>query len=117
MRCENCDNYLIELNRCKFCHFEKADNEPWEWNILELDDSYGWSHLQILERLEQKGIECLSADIWFNNNMAYLVTHSATSKDIAKALNLHEEVVYENQNNGLIILNLYQEKILRKKEN
>ena len=34
MNCEYCENYLSELNRCKFCHFEVCD----EYKYVTNDD-------------------------------------------------------------------------------
>ena len=117
MKCKMCSNYLSELDTCKFCSFEPDDSYARDdWDILDLDDDVDWSHFQILNRLHSKGIECIYADIWFDKNMAYLSGCFADSGKIAKVLGLHEEVVYGGLDNGLVILNLYQEKHIRKSE-
>ena len=114
MRCDYCQNYLSSLGRCKFCHFEYEESViKDDWDILDLDEDDGWEHEQILNRLHSKGIDCISADIWFNKNMAYLMGCFSDTALIADALGLHEESVYGNLDNGLVILNLYQEKHIR----
>lgn len=116
-RCRVCDNYLRGVESCKFCHFEWANDyppcDPDVFDIFRLDDNLEWSHLQLLDRLYYKGIECLQADIWFDNNVAYLVGCRASPERVADALNLHKECVYGNLENGLVIINLFQEKYLR----
>ena len=85
-----------------------------KWDIFSLDDDEGWSHLQIQQRLAKEGIECIVADIWGNENMAYLVGCDTHNKlRIAMALNINEECVYVDDLHGLIIINLFQEKYLR----
>ena len=116
-RCNNCSNYLSKLERCKFCYYEFDESLSWnnddDWDILELDDDVEWSHLQILYRLHSKGIECLFADIWWDNNMAFLVGVKASDERVARALGIKEEVIYNDYEHGLMILNLFKEKYLR----
>lgn len=111
MKCNFCSNYMSELGRCKFCHFEYEERKD-DWDILDLPDDE-WEHIQILNRLHSQGIECISADIWFGDNMAFLLGCLADTDKIAKVLGLHEESVYGNLDSGLVILNLYQEKHIR----
>ena len=121
MKCEFCNNYLEELKRCKFCSFEF--NEKYEffksddWDIMNLKEEDGWEHTQILDRLRLKNIDCYKADIWFDNNMAYLVGCHESSDRIADVLGLHKDVVYNDFENGIILLNLFQEKCIREDEN
>lgn len=118
MKCSFCANYLSELDRCKFCSFEYEERYSGDdWDILELDDDIEWSHKQILNRLHSKGIDCISADIWFDNDCAFLLGCFAYTDKVARALNLHNESVYGNLDNGLVILNLYKEKQLRLSKN
>ena len=117
-RCTVCNNYMTELDRCKFCHFEWVDDYPPcsddPFDILDMQEEDGWEHIQIKDRLYYKGIKCWSADIWFDNNMAIIVNPQPSNrKGIADALGIHEEVVYDDCENGLMILNLFQEKWLR----
>lgn len=117
MKCNFCSNFMSELDRCKFCHFEYEERYiKDDWDILDLDEADGWEHEQILNRLHSKDIDCVMADIYFSNNMAYLLGCFADSKMIARVLGLHEEVVYGGSDNGLVILNLYQEKCIRRDE-
>ena len=112
MKCEICNNYTN--GECKFCNFEY---HRWyhsdDWNILNLDDDYEWSHLQIQYRLKAKNIDCLSADIWWDNNLAYIIGAKAHKEAVADALGVNRECVYDNSEMGLMILNLFQEKFLR----
>ena len=116
-RCRVCDNYLRGAETCKYCQFEWAVDYPptsdGEWDILDLDDNIEWSHLQIIDRLYAKGIECLSADIWYENNLAYIIGAKASRERVAEVLGVHDEVVYEQPELCLMILNLFQEKYLR----
>ena len=116
-KCRVCDNYLAGVDTCKFCHFEWRREYPptndGEWDILDLNDDIEWSHHQILDRLHYKKIECLRADIWWDYNMAYLINVKADTSKVAMALGIHEEVIYNDFENGLMILNLFQEKYLR----
>ena len=116
MNCKFCKNYIIEEDMCDFCQFEYKhasvllDN----WSIfgLDADGESEWAHIQILDRLHEKGIECLFADIWYNENIAFIIGAKADADDIAKALNLHKECVYTEFEHGMVILNLFQEKYL-----
>ena len=85
-----------------------------DWDILNLDEEDGWVHKQIQYRLKDKGIECLMADIWYGDNAACLLGCYESADMIARALNMNPECVYGNTAYGFIILNLYQEKCLRK---
>ena len=116
-RCGYCKNYMNGIGRCKFCNFEYDEyytND--DWDILDLDEDYEWSHLQILNRIHAKGLPCLFADIWCDNNMAWLVGCNVFTSKIAEVLGVHEECVYNSSDQAFIIINLYQEKCIRKKE-
>lgn len=114
-KCNICKHNLVD--GCEFCKFEYADDLPWtddeKWDILNLDDDYEWSHLQILYRLNAKGIDCMKADIWFGNDLAYLFLVDTDREKIADALGVHKEVVYAQDFEAFVIINLFQEKYLR----
>jgi hypothetical protein len=116
-KCRVCDNYLPGVDTCKFCSFEwRTDYPPTidvPYDIFEADDDVEWSHLQLLDRLHFKGIDCWSADIWFDNNLAYLWGCKGSKSDVALALHVHEEVIYDDVEHGFMIINLFQEKYLR----
>ena len=116
-KCRVCDNYLRGVETCKFCSFEWAKDYPptndTEFDIFEMDDDIEWSHLQIMDRLKYKGINCLSADIWPDNNLAYVIGADANRERVAEALHIHKECVYEDGLKPLLIINLFQEKCLR----
>jgi len=120
MNCNFCQNYLSELDRCKFCHFEfDEEYDPYksdDWDILNLKEEDGWEHIQILDRLRLKGVDCYQADIWFDNNIAVLIGCMADKSVLSRVLNINEDVIYCDYEQGNIILNLYQEKCLRKSE-
>ena len=93
------------------------DDETHEWDILHLNEEDGWEHEQIRDRLHLKGIDCYSADIWFEKNMAFLLGVDPWKSDkVAEALGLHREVIYTDGEHQFMILNLYQEKDLREIE-
>lgn len=114
MRCEYCQNYLSELDRCKFCSFEYEEKiVSDDWDIFNLNEDDGWEHKQILARLHSQKVECIFADIYFDYDIAFLIGCYATSQKIANALNLNIKSVYGNNDNGLVILNLHKEKAYR----
>ena len=116
-KCRICDNYLPGVDTCKFCSFEwRTDYPPTNdasYDILDMDDDLEWSHLQLLDRLHYKKIECLSADIWTDDNIAYLLGVRADKSRVADALHINEEVIYSDPDKGFMIINLFQEKYLR----
>lgn len=115
MKCHICDNYMSGIQKCKFCHFEWATELPWtddDWDILNIDDEIEWSHLQIMYRLKAKGIECIRADIWFDNNIAVIIGANANNYNVAKALGVDKRCIYADEF-GMKIINLYQEKAIR----
>lgn len=122
MKCDSCINFMTGVDRCKFCHWEfDPGYNPWnkdDWDIFSInDDEEEWSHIQLLKRLRSNNIDCLFVDIWCDNNLAYIIGCVDNSEKIANVLNIHKDVIYlANDNAGLVILNLYQEKCIRKKE-
>lgn len=117
-RCNVCENYLTGLSepRCKFCNFEWAKElVKDDWDILNEDDSWCYDSA-IRDRLWSQGIECLSADIWAFDNMAIVYGNCNNEFKLARALNVHEEVIYYDPLHDVAIINLYQEKDLRKKD-
>ena len=115
-KCRVCENYLRGLDKCKYCHFEWSSDYPptidVPFDIFDLEDDVEWVHLQILDRLHYKKIDCLYADMWVDDLVILIGCH-AKNKEIADALHIHEEVVYRDDIHDLIILNLFQEKYLR----
>lgn len=113
MKCEICANYMSQVGSCKFCHFEYCRRYTVDdWDILEQDFELD-IHKEIHRRLSAKGIDCISADIYGDYNIAYLIGCWANNGAIADALGVDERVVYGNNENGLVIINLYREKCLR----
>ena len=116
MKCDICKNYMSELDRCKFCSFEYDESSHYrddDWDILSLDDDDGWTHEQIMVRLFAKGIKCLMTDIWWDNNLAYVIGADASAERVADALNIYRESVYDCGILPMFILDLRLEKELR----
>ena len=104
---------MSQVGSCKFCHFEYCRRYTDDtWDILEQDFESD-IHYEIQKRLKAKGIDCICADIYGDYNIAYLIGCWANTQSIASALGVYEEVVYGNNEQGLVIINLFQEKYLR----
>lgn len=116
-RCRVCENYLRGIEQCKFCSFEWAIDYPPTnkryFDIFELDDDVEWTHLQMMDRLKYMGIDCLFADIWADNNLAYIIGANKDAHRVAEALNVHKESVYDCGEHPMLIINLFQEKYIR----
>ncbi len=84
-----------------------------DWDILKLDEEDDWSHLALLDRLREKNIDCYFVDMWGSDEIAFLTACKADNSELAKALNIHEECIYNDFEHNFIILNLFQEKYLR----
>lgn len=128
MKCDLCkhrelmdttDPFRLSDWKCSHCQFEYDEETlPYhkdDWDIFNLDDDFEWSHLQILHRLHVKGVPCITADIWTDNNIAILTGCNAFPSKIASALNIHEETVYVWNDTTMVVINLYMEKCLRQK--
>lgn len=117
MKCKICNKYNFNTDECSLCDFEFSDELYWnnddEWDILNLDDDYEWSYLQIQYRLKSKNIECLFADMWTDENMAYIIGVMGNKSSVAEALGVHEEVIYDVPDKGIMLINLFQEKYIR----
>lgn len=115
MKCEYCANYMNGIGECKFCHFEYEEHYVSDdWDILELDDDYEWSHLQILNRIHSKKLPCLFADIWSDDNIAWLVGCNVFTDKIADVLGVHSDCVYNQSDQSFIVINLFMEKCIRR---
>lgn len=113
MKCEICSNYMTHIGSCKFCHFEYCQRyTDDDWDILEQDFELE-IHKEIQRRLYAKGIDCICADIYGDYNIAYLIGCWSSNEKIARALGVDERVVYGNNQQGLVIINLFEEKYLR----
>ena len=117
-RCRVCENYLTGLSepRCKFCNFEWAKELiKDDWDILNEDDSWVDEH-SIRDRLWGKGIECLSADIWADDNIAIIYGYGGNQGRVADALGINKKCVYVDPLHDVTIINLLEEKFLRYNE-
>ena len=114
--CEICNNYFEETDECKYCQYDPDESKLFrrdDWDIFKLDDDIEWSHIQVLKRLHSKDIDCTFVDIWTNDNIAILVGCNTNNFKIAQALQIHEEVIYNDFDHAFVIINLFQEKYLR----
>lgn len=112
-RCNVCANYLDSVRRCKFCHFEWADElRRDDWDILNEEDAW-CDEYSIRNRLWANGIECLSADIWGGNDMAIVYGYSEDSSRLASILGVDKDVIYVDPLHDISIINLFEEKMLR----
>lgn len=112
MNCKTCVSYDKDEGCCIFCKGYDPDMKVDDWDIFNLDENE-WEHIQVQNRLHDKGIECLFVDMWTNDNIAWIFGANTTSERIALALNIREDSVYYDYEHGLVILNLFQEKYLR----
>ena len=83
-----------------------------DWDILNIDEEEEWTHIQIRDRLNECNIDCYFADMWVDD-MAFLIGCNASDYQIAKALGIHRECIYNDFEHCFVILNLFQEKYLR----
>lgn len=116
-RCNYCTETSNDGSDCPHCKFQYDEEYfPYkndDWDILNLDDDLEWSHLQILYRLHLNGVECLRADIFTDNNIGILIGVKSDTSTVARVLGIHKECIYNLGDEGLWILNLFQEKYLR----
>ena len=113
MKCEICKNYMTQIGSCKFCHFEYDEEyRSVPWSVMDLDWDECEPHIEIAKRLWANKIKCLYADIYPDNTIAFILGCYANTHDIARVLGLSEEVVYGNNENGIVILNLFQQRYL-----
>ena len=118
-KCRICKNFDYGSESCGNCDFMVADEyDPNndDWDILNLDSELDWEHFQIMNRLYSKNIECLFADISYDNNIAIIIGCTHIGK-VASALNIHQECIYEFNDGMLLVLNLLEEKCLMEREN
>ena len=73
-------------------------------------------NIEILDRLDRKGVPCIAVDIWIDNNLAILTGCNAHQHKIASALNIHEDCIYIVGDTTMVVINLYMEKCIRRDE-
>lgn len=115
------DNTIRDHIRKVTGEYRCDEQEKEEFDILKLDedDCEEWSHRKILNRLHNHNIDCYYADMWGCDEIAFLsgINVSLTYLDrVAEILNLHKECIYYDVEHSFMILNLFQEKILRERE-
>ena len=122
MKCDECAFYLEKLDTCVFCHHTprfdivRCDEQTKEeFDILKLDDEdcEEWTHKKILKRLHNHDINCYFVDIWNCDTVAYIIGINAPVDKVAKVLGIHRECIYYDCDHSVMILNLFQEKVLR----
>ena len=87
-----------------------------DWDILRLPEEEGWEHLQILDRLHSKGIECFFVDMWMNDVVFIIGCHPGGgngARNVADALNVPIDIIYFDYEHSFVFINLYQLKAIR----
>lgn len=87
-----------------------------DWDILNLDEDYGWGHLQILDRLHHYGIDCYFVDMWVDDIViisGYRPSRRGYGDDIADALNIPMDIIYSDPEHSFVIINLFELKAMR----
>ena len=115
-KCKICNHFRNKYAICDYCNFEYCEDFKLyedDWDILNLDDDLEWSHLQIQYRLKSNNIYCTFADIWTDDNLAYIFGCNENEEKIASVLNIHRESIYYDYEHSFVIINLFMEKCLR----
>ena len=84
------------------------------WDILDFEDT--WPHKQILQRLHEHNIDCYAADM-FGDEIAWVIGCWFDRDDdskIANALNIPKDVIYMDWEHGVVFINLYKLRAIRK---
>lgn len=117
MKCHICANYMQGIERCKYCSFEFDDDLPWtndvDFDILNIDNDVEWDFLQIQYRLKSKGIDVLQVLSWWDNNILVLIGIRAYADKVAMALGVNRECIVEDLDIGIMVINLFKEKVMR----
>ena len=117
MKCHICSNYLQGIQRCKYCSFEFDDDLPWtndvDFDILNIDNDVEWDFLQIQYRLKSKGIDVLQVLSWWDDNILVLIGIRAYADKVARALGVNRECIVEDLEVGIMVINLFKEKVMR----
>lgn len=105
---------LISYNGVPKC----KNQEKKEFDILKLDEESAdfcdqWSHRKISSRLHNHGIDCFYVDMWGCDTIAFIVGIKSSIEDVARVLGIYKECIYYDVEHCFMILNLYQEKMLR----
>ena len=99
-----------DIPKCKY-------QEKEEFDILKLNDESDfcdqWSHKKILSRLHNNGVDCFFVDLWGCDEVAFITGINSNEKDVARVLGIHKECVFYDHEHSFMILNLFQEKVLR----
>lgn len=92
--------------------------EKEEFDILKLDedDCGEWNHKKILNRLHKHGVDCFFVDLWGCDEVAFITGIKSDEEEVARVLGLHKECVYYDYEHDFMILNLFQEKVLREND-
>ena len=82
-----------------------------DFDILSLWEGEEWAHTALLNRLHEKNIDCYFADMW--EDVAFLIGCTSNRERVARALDMHEDCVYVDSEHCFVILNLFQERMMR----
>lgn len=106
----------VHLEKMPLCEYQEKE----EFDILKLDDESDfcdqYPHKKILSRLHNHGIDCFFVDMWGSDEIAFITGIKARVDDVARILGIHKECIYYDFEHDFMILNLFQEKVLRDKD-
>lgn len=95
------------------------NQEKEKFDILKLDNESDfcdeWAHKKILKRLHNHNVDCFFVDIWTCDSVAIITGIRSTENKVARVLGIHKECIYYDFEHDFMILNLFQEKVLREK--
>ena len=112
------EDYKTYVESLMFKSIPKCEHqEKEEFDILKLDEESEfcdqWTHKKILSRLHNQGIDCFFVDMWGCDEVAFITGIKSDEEEVARVLGLHKECVYYDYEHDFMILNLFQEKVLR----
>lgn len=112
------EDYKTYVESVMFKDIPKCEHqEKEEFDILKLDSESDfcdqWSHKKVLSRLHNNRIDCFFVDIWGCDEIAVIFGINSRAEDVARVLGIHKECIYHDWEHDYMILNLFQEKVLR----
>lgn len=118
------DDYKTYLEQAIFRNLEIPrcdEQEKKKFDILKLDEEEDycaeWSHKKISKRLHNHGVDHIFVDMWGCDEIAFILgidgNYDVIVNKVAKVLGLHRGCIYYDSEHCFMILNLFQEKVLR----
>ena len=121
------DDYRTYIDKVVFepLNIPRCDEQEKEFDILKLDDEEDfcaeWSHKKISKRLHNHGVDHIFVDMWGCDEIAFILgingNFDIIVNKVAEVLGIHKECIYYDYEHCFMILNLFQEKTLRCREN